>query len=460
MTMLRHLLKRQLVEEVTSLRFQIYSVLILASLAAFALIFSGQHQDRLEDFSNNAIRNGQLLRSSASSLVDLMVTTQTILMEPQGARFISDGHEGQMPRGLAVTMLGTRLAPEAPGAGTALLSSPDLASAVQVVFSFFALVLTFNAVSSEKERGTLRLVLSNGILRTKFLLAKYLGAALTVGVPFMIGLILCLVLISLRGIPVFSGGFTTAVLLFFVISLLYLSFFILLGLLCSLAGGGSKTSLVLCLLCWVLVVVILPRSAGPLLHLRTFAVPTGEAIAEEARLAGREVWDRHRGENMITAGPETESTKLNVRVMNEATLAEERVYDLYLDKKIRAVRTLMAANCVSPASLFEYAASAAAGTGLAHFARFRSQVARYQNDLAGFFKARDMQDKESPHLYFHPDYVSKKPFDPSGIPELRERGPRLPERAKDAAVYGAGLILYNAIMFGLVFVAFQRYDVR
>jgi len=460
MTMFRHLLKRQLAEDITSFRFQVYAVLILASLVAFAIIFSGQHHGRLEDFSRSAIENSQHLRSSASSLVNLIWTKQTILMEPQGVRFISDGHEGQMPQGLAVTMLGTRMVPEPADSGTVMLSSPDLTSVVQIVFSFFALVLTFNAVSYEKEKGTLRLLLSNSVLRTKFLLAKYLGAVMIVGIPFVIGLILCLVLISLRDIPIFSGGVMTVVLLFVMISLLYLSFFILLGLFCSTAGRGSKGSLVLCLLCWVFIVVVLPKSAAPLLRLRTFSVPTDKAIAEEARLAGRDVWNRHKNENLVTAGPEAASTRLNVRVMNEAGQAEERVFDLYLNKKMSVIKTLMAANCVSPASLFEYGTSAAAGTGLAHFARFRSQVVQYQNDLIRFFKAQDMQDKESPHLYFHPDYVSKKSFDSSAIPEFRERGPRLLERAKDAAAYGAGLILYNAIMFGIVFIRFQTYDVR
>jgi hypothetical protein len=71
-----------------------------------------------------------------------------------------------------------------------------------------------------------------------------------------------------------------------------------------------------------------------------------------------------------------------------------------------------------------------------------------------------LQDKDSPHLLFHPDYVSKKPFDFGASPEFREQEPGLAERVEDAAAYGAGLILYNAIMFGLVLISFQRYDVR
>ena len=458
--MFRHMLKRQLIEDATSLRFSIYATIILAGLIAWSLIFAGIHQDRLANFSQNAIQRGLSLRSSSSKLYNLIWVSQTILMEPQSVRFIADGHEGQMPQGLSASMLGSRLAGSQGDSEASILSSPDLTSIVQIIFSFFALVLTFNAVSYEKEKGTLRLVLSNSVLRNKLLLSKYAGAILTVGIPFVIGLILSLVLLSLRGIPVLSGGYMIALSLFFLLSLLYLSFFILLGLFCSTATGSSKNSLVLCLLCWVFIVVVLPKSAGPLLRLGSFSVPTEKAIAEEARLAGREVWNRHSGEDMVTSSPQAESTKLNVRVTNEATQAEERVFDLYLDKKMRVVSTFMAANCVSPASLFEYAASATAGTGLSHFVHFRRQVVQYQSDLIRFFKDQDMNDNDSPHLYFHPDYVSKKPFDFAAVPEFKEHGPRLLERVKDSMAYAAGLILYNAIMFGLVFISFQRYDVR
>lgn len=458
--MFRNLFKRQLVDEAISLRFLLYSVLILAGMAAFAMIFIGQHHARVENFNRVAAKNSQSLQSAASSLSNLLRTTQTILMEPRAAGFIADGHEGRLPRGLEAGMQRARLASEPADPRTALLPSPDATSIVQLIFSFFALVLTFNAVSNEKEKGTLRLVLSNSVPKAEFLLAKYLSAVTTLGIPFVTGLILCLVLLAIGGVPVFSGDFMTVVLLFLVLSFLYLSFFVLLGLFCSTAGTSSKNSLVLCLLLWVLIVVILPRSAGPLLRLKTFSVPTGEAVAEAARLAGREVWDRYKGQNLITAGPEAESTKLNVRVMNESALAEERVHDLHLDRKIRTVKTLMAVNCVSPAALFEYGSAAAAGTGVSRFEYFRRQVGQYQDALVRFFEAQDRSDPDSPHLLFHPDYVSKKPFDPGALPQFKEREPGLAERMKSAAAFGVGLILFNTIMFALAFVSFLRYDVR
>ena len=460
MTMFKQILKRQLIEDATSFRFFLYALLILAGLIAFPLIFADLHQDRVRAFSHHSIANDATLRSAAPSLVELIRISQTLLLEPRASRFIADGREEQMPRGLVATLGGIRLAAGQDDHGTAILNSPDLTSIVQIVFSFFALVLTFNAISSEKERGTLRLVLSNGIRRTEFLLAKYVGALIAAGIPFIVGLVLGLVLLSVKGVPVLSGSLVTVSVLFFILSLVYLSFFVLLGLLCSTVAGDSKASLVLCLLSWVLIVVILPKSAGPLLRLKAFSSPSGNAIAEEARLAGREVWGRYKGEDLTTGSPEAESTKRNVRVMNEAAQAEERIFDAHLDKKIRAVKTLTAATGISPASLFESAASAAAGTGLAHFERFRRQAAQYRNDLADFFRAQDAQDADSPHLCFHPDYVSKKPFDAAGLPAFREREPGLADRLKDAAGYGGGLILFNIVLFGLVFISFQRYDVR
>jgi ABC-type transport system involved in multi-copper enzyme maturation permease subunit len=458
--MFRNLLRRQLVDDLLGLRFPIYMLVIVAAAIIFTSIFATFHKDRVENFSRNTIENDRRLESSASSLVNLIWDSQKILMEPSAVRFIADGYEGQMPRGLSVSMSQARLIAQADKTDAVLLNSPDLASVVQIIFSFFALVLTFNAVSLEKEKGTLRLVLSNSVLRTQLLLAKYVGALVTIGIPFLVGLVLSLALLSVGGISVFSGDFLSALALFVVLSLFYLSFFVLLGLLCSMSSGGSKNSLVLCLLCWVFIVVILPKSAGPLLRLRSFSVPTGSEIAEEAGLAGREVWNRHKGENLVTGDPNEESTRLNVKVMNEASQSEEAVFESYLDRKLRSVKTLMAVNCISPASLFEYAASGAAGTGLAHFERFRRQLRRYQRDIVRFFESQDAKDKDSPHLYFHPDYVSKRPFDAAMLPGFKEARPGLGERVRGAAWYGSGLMIYNIILFGLVFVLFQKYDVR
>jgi len=458
--MFKEFLKRQLVEDVISFRFFIYTLIILVTLIVFPLIFAGRHQSRLEKISQNTIENRRRLEVSAEHLVDLLGTQQKLYMEPRTSRFIADGHEEQMPQGFMFTMMEIRLPAEPNDSGAGILSSPDLSFIIQFVFSFFALILTFNAVSAEKEKGTLRLIFANSIERAKLLLAKYLAALLTVGIPFLAGLMISLILLDLKRIPTLSGSFCIIILLFFLLSLLYLSFFILLGLFFSTAAVGSKNSLVLCLLSWVFVVVILPKAAGPLLNLKNFAVPTEKAIEEAAEQAYREVWDRHASENIMTGDPNWESTKLNVRISNEAGKVKQEIYDLNLRKKIQAVKTLMAVNCVSPASLYEYAASAAAGTGLPHFERFQRQVTQYQNDLLNFFKAEDMKDKESPHLFFHPDYVSSKPVDFNRIPQFKEQKPELLERIQDAAAYGAGLILYNIIMFAIVFYKFQTYDVR
>jgi ABC-type transport system involved in multi-copper enzyme maturation permease subunit len=458
--MLKRLWKRQLVEDLISFKFLILASLILAALISFSLIFAGDYQRRQEERSQNGLENGRRLQAAASSLVNLLQTPQRLQMEPGAPRFVADGYERQIPSGFLVTMLETRLLDEPKEPGVRAYGSLDLMFIVQFVFSFFALVLTFNSVSLEKEKGTLRLIFSNGLKRAELLLAKYLSAFLTVGLPFILGLLISLILLSLQGILTLSGSFAALILLFSLLSLLYLSFFILLGLLWSIAAYSSKNSLVLCLLSWVLIVVILPKSAGLLLDLKALAVPTGKEIEEKAERAYREVWDSHAGEDLTTGEPEAKSTQLNIRIGNEAQKAKQEVYDLYLRKKTQAVETLMAINCVSPASLYEYAASAAAGTGLPHFKRLWRQVNQYQIELVDFFRAEDMKDRESPHLFFHSDYLSRKPVDFNKIPRFKEQEPAPGERLKDAARYGAVLVLFNIFLFVLVFSLFQKYDVR
>jgi len=52
----------------------------------------------------------------------------------------------------------------------------DWAFIIKLLFSIFAILLTFDAICGEKEKGTLALVCSNSVPRGNIILGKYLGA--------------------------------------------------------------------------------------------------------------------------------------------------------------------------------------------------------------------------------------------------------------------------------------------
>lgn len=458
--MFKDLFKRQVVEDIISFRSLINFVLILVTLIIFPLIFVNHYQNSKESRSKNTAENNLRLKESSESLVNLIDTEQKLLMKPKATRFISGGYEDKIPQGLSFRLKEIKLLSKGEESESSFFYSLDLTFIVQFLLSFFAIVLTFNAITAEKERGTLRLVFSNPIKRANLVLTKYLSALMTVVLPLLFGLVISLILLNFAGVMSLSFNIFLDFLFFFLISLFYVSFFILLGISCSTFTHTSKNSLVLCLLFWVLFVVIFPKSAGLLLDLRHFQVPTEKQIEELAEKSYREVWNRHSQEDLVTRGGGDNSTIQNVRVSSEAQAARQEVYDFYLRKKIAAVSALKRINFISPSSLFEYSASSLAGTGLFHFQVLWNQARQYQNEFIEFFKREDMKDESSFHLYFHIDYVSRKPVDFERIPKFEEREIKRASRLKDGLQYAGILALYNIFLFTLVFFKFLKYDVR
>ena len=64
----------------------------------------------------------------------------------------------------------------------------DLTFIVTILMSLVALILTYDAVSGEKEEGTLKLMLANSLPRSKLILAKVAGAGLTLVGPLVVSL--------------------------------------------------------------------------------------------------------------------------------------------------------------------------------------------------------------------------------------------------------------------------------
>lgn len=458
--MFRDLFRRQLVEDIISFRSLINFVLILTTLIILPFIFANHYRNLKESHFKNIAENNTRLEESSKSLADLIDTEQELLMEPNVTSFISEAYEDKIPQGLSFRLREIKLLSREREADSHLFYSPDLTFIVQFLLSFFAIVLTFNAITAEKEKGTLRLLFSNPVKRAHFILTKYLSALMTVVLPLFFGLAVSLILLNLAGMASFSPSIFLDLLFFFLLSLFYISFFILLGMFFSTTTHSSKNSLVLCLLFWILLVVILPKSAGLVLNLKRFEVPTERGVEGLVEKAYRSVWDSYSSVPHLAGEGWEESTKLNVRISNEAQKARQDILDHYLRKKIAAVLALRRINFVSPASLFECSASSLTGTGLFHFQNLWTQVKRYQNEFIDFFKREDMKDEQSYHLYFHPDYVSNKPVDFGKIPKFEEKETKRAERLKDAIQYAGILAIYNLFLFTLVFFKFLKYDVR
>ena len=122
-----------------------------------------------------------------------------------------------------------------------------------------ALIFAYDALAGERERGTLRLVLTHPVSRGNILIAKYIGAMLCLLMPLMLSLLLSLILLTTTapfslGVPDFLriGGIVVS-------SLAYLSVFYFVGLLISAITQRVSTALMLSLFVWGFLVLVYPN---------------------------------------------------------------------------------------------------------------------------------------------------------------------------------------------------------
>jgi ABC-type transport system involved in multi-copper enzyme maturation permease subunit len=135
----------------------------------------------------------------------------------------------------------------------------DLTFIVAILLSLAALVFSYDAVSGEKEDGTLKLMLSNGLPRAKILLGKVIGGTATLLGPFVVALILGQIVILLTPRLAWSGSNWAALGLLLVGAALYVFFFFILGVLISALHHSSPASIMTSLCAWVVFVLVLPN---------------------------------------------------------------------------------------------------------------------------------------------------------------------------------------------------------
>lgn len=168
-----------------------------------------------------------------------------------------------------------------------LFSSIDLVFIFEVVFSLMALMFAYDALAGERERGTLRLVLTNPVSRAHILFAKYVSAMTCLLIPLVISLLFALILlttspsISLRSDDFLRiGGIILA-------SIAYLSVFYLIGLLISAVTHRTSTALMLAMFIWGFLVLVYPNIV--LATVRTSDVPKERAVSAFNQI--KQIWE-------------------------------------------------------------------------------------------------------------------------------------------------------------------------
>ena len=246
-----------------------------------------------------------------------------LILKPTPLSVFGTGLESALPSYLGMTRNGIQQGKAALSTAPIafLLGHLDFVFVVSTVFSLLALLFTFDAVTGEKEAGTLRITLANALPRDIFLWSKLIGGYLVFIVPFLVSLITGLLVLVWQGFPLSESDIFPRVFCLIGISLLYIAVFFAIGAVVSIYFDSSKTALIVAFTVWVFAVLILPR-VGFLAAQIVAPTSTAESVYREKGARRAE----------LRATLEVERNKIMGEMIQESKQGEEMTGFFRLDE--------------------------------------------------------------------------------------------------------------------------------
>lgn len=427
-------------------------------------------------------------RARAESDLDRLL----LVKAPHPLDFISAGNWWSLPRLLYAGLGGVEeVAPEE-FKGSFLIGAEELdwVHIVAVILSLLAIFVCYDAVSGEREQGTLRLILAQPVARSSFLIGSSLGLLLALLVPLLIGVLSSLLVIQLSAAYVLGALQWAGVAVFTVLAVLYLAVFVSGSILVSSLCRHSATALLWLVLFWVVFVVLLPSNGRVLASLLESPPRRSEEQAKVTQIEGSYLTPLSDYYNQVRAivdgGGDDSTIRYNLDRLRDSIVAgqvkkiEQRntliasVRDEFSRRRLRQMELARRLTIASPAVLFRDVSERLLTTGLADHRGFLTEAQGYRRALRDpFAQARERHESQAKgSMSWVTRYAG---FEVSGTAELNYRGINpdrdlIPEFHYERPTLFAGIAAtgwggfalgtLSALFFLSALAVFSRYDVR
>ncbi|MDZ7292415.1 MAG: ABC transporter permease [candidate division KSB1 bacterium] len=505
--MLATIIKKEILEALISLRFLIATLLCLVLIPLGMYVNLKEYEQQLADYQE-AVR---LYQQRIEGNIDFDLQAEGY-RPPSLLSIFSVGLEYFLPNKIVTSRDGNfRMSNEAGvnNPQSLLFGKIDLLFNVSFVISLLVLIFTFNAISGEKEEGTIRLIMSNPVPRWQILLGKLIGNYTVLMIPFILSLLISLIILSISGyFPVFSSRILLPFLAVLFITLLFILSIFNLSIFISSLTHRSSTSLVIALFAWTVFVLSLPKispmiaeilypvESQQVLNLRKTL--TRENILKELDKERRDLYERvltdfglsFQGAIALgTKGPlspeqrkffglsSEEADKLFranakygelVKPMEQkynerVSMETKKLENDYIHRRNIQAAIAMNLSRISPVSCYSYVVAEIAGTGVTETNNFQRNADRFQNEVK-----ENIYDKFIIYRYarasgseaWDMDYAEG--FDPkaASVPHLNYQQIPLSAALQAERMDILLLFLFNVLFFAASYVSFLRYDVR
>ncbi len=394
--------------------------------------------------------------------------------------------------------------------------SLDFISILVIVLSLLGILFSYNLFSKEKELGTLRLALSNSISRATFFSGKILGIYLTL-MPILIicFMIVWVIILVSPAIQLTMNDYVRLSFLF-ILSLVYFSFFVLLGSYISSRLKKSSTSIIINLFIWIFLVFIYPNMMsqfGKNIHpVKDYGEVRNQISSIEQDFWGEmdEVNDQVKSEGLERNGWNIcsgwnygplqiywtpRSTMEYERRLHEITAPKVLDYtsrkwmqqQAYLNELYRQQKFLTYIRCLSPSEIFKHLGGTMCKTDINAQVHFMNQTRLYHDQFFTYMKEnrifssytyftaqkeedfpenwekanagyQNWRNSANPESTF--DLSSFGYLDTSDIPKFEYKEKNVFEGLMNQIGLIATILILCALLYWFTFRSFLKYDIR
>lgn len=471
--------KREIYDNMTSLRFGFTVILLVLLMIINAATFMTKgYRDSAEQYIKDTAKSRETLRDNCRSIYNLALEGPgNLYKKPSPLTFCADGGEEDIPGMAEGRAAGWgRSGGNYSVKGFWRMTYPshdrnlknimpeylktDWAFIIGVLASFAGILFTFDAISREKQRGTLRLVMAGSVPRSNVIAGKFFGAFISIMLPLITAILLNLIIINISGAAELGVSHWAQIGLITLISAIYISIFICLGIFISSLCSQSSTSLLILLLIWVVFVVLTPGILGSISS-GLKAVPSTDEVTRRKNAASRDLWKRYEDKGlyeMPLSGENMEAVEMWAECLDEERQTIERLGDEHLDAQLAQIQLARQITRASPTAIYRYALEGIANTGFTRHCEFIANVRIYRDIFWNYIKSEDQRDPDSHHAYFVKEGLSKNPADFGNAPKFIENA-SLIDSLNSALMDMAILILFATIFFMLAFISFTKIDI-
>lgn len=449
-----------------SLRFRISFIIVVVVFVLSSISFMTSFGDVRENYRKYEQTRQELLQKRAENVTAVAVYRDQYVISPRDNTILADSKESVLPnlyRYSAYNVFNFAVRHDSVNPLIKRSESLTWGFVVSMFLSFIALLFTFDAISGEKEERTLSLVFSNRVPRRTFLISKICSAVTVVSGMLLIGMLISMIMLAVSGKVLLDQSFMIESLFFFIFSVLFITLFAVLGLFASSVTRSSNVSLLTSLCIWLFAAVVIPNTSVFWAN-KLFPIPTSDKVAQTIseeqmdlnKNAPEGSWSSHGG-NLFYPRHE-----LRANIQTKLLNAEKRHRDDYYQQMFRQFESTRNVTLVSPIAQFDYINEAFLGGGYLRFQKNWNDLHKFQEQFLQWFKEIDAKDENSPHWYnpYEDLSTSRKAVEVDMIPQYREQIAPFAERFTFVSSYLLVMVLTIAVVFGICFYLFVRYDVR